>query len=162
MKLFTNEQQNSHQTLKICCICKEKFENKHARDTEYHKVMENFHQTGEYRGAVHSICDLKYSAPKEGENTEKYITFTVPIEKDVTRIDRSREEVTKHISYRLQVIESTRFMASSFSILLIILLNEFIELNVNRNMIIKNMKHTELNTKIASAFLNTQALKIIQ
>ena len=51
MKLFTNEQQNSYQTLKICYICKEKFEDKHARDTKYHKVMENFHQTGEYRGA---------------------------------------------------------------------------------------------------------------
>ena len=25
-----------------------------------------------------------------GENTEKYITFTVPIEKEVTRIDKNR------------------------------------------------------------------------
>ena len=50
-----------------------------------------------------------------GENTEKYITFTVPIEKGVTRIDKNREEVTKNISYILQFIDSARFMACSLS-----------------------------------------------
>ena len=30
-----------------------------------------------------------------GENTEKYITFTVPIEKEVTRIDKNRKGITK-------------------------------------------------------------------
>ena len=52
-----------------------------------------------------------------GENTEKYITFTVPIEKEVTRIDKNGEEITKNISYILQFIDSARFMASSLSIL---------------------------------------------
>ena len=32
------------------------------------------------------------------ENTKKYIIFTVPIEKQVTRIDKNGEEVTKDIS----------------------------------------------------------------
>ena len=50
-----------------------------------------------------------------GENTEKYITFTVPIEKEVTRIDKKGEEITKNISYILQFIDSARFMASSLS-----------------------------------------------
>ena len=31
-----------------------------------------------------------------GENTEKYITFTVPIEKEITRIDKNGEENKKH------------------------------------------------------------------
>ena len=30
-----------------------------------------------------------------GENTEKYITFTVPIEKEVTRIINNEEELQK-------------------------------------------------------------------
>ena len=30
-----------------------------------------------------------------GENTEKHITFTVPVEKEVTRIDKNGEKVTK-------------------------------------------------------------------
>ena len=34
-----------------------------------------------------------------GDNTEKYITFTVPIEKEVTRFDKNGGEITKNISY---------------------------------------------------------------
>ena len=50
-----------------------------------------------------------------GENTEKYITFTVPIENEVTGIDGNGEEVPKNMSYILQFIASTRFIASSLS-----------------------------------------------
>ena len=50
-----------------------------------------------------------------GENDEKYITFTVPIEKEVTRPNKTGENITKNISYILQFIESTRFTASSLS-----------------------------------------------
>ena len=89
-----------------------------------------------------SICNLKYSVSKVfnkglnydyhfikkelakefkkqftclGENTEKYITFTVPIEKEVIRINKKGEEVTKIISYILRFIDSARFMASPLS-----------------------------------------------
>ena len=99
-----------------------------------------------YRGAVHSICNLKYSVPKKipvvfhngsnydyhfiikelaeefkkqftclRENTEKYLTLTVPIEKEVTRIDKNVEKITKNISHVLQFLDSSRFMASSLS-----------------------------------------------
>ena len=146
MKLLTKEQQESYQNTKICYICKEKFENKYLNDKKYCKVRVHCHYTGEYRGAVHSICNLKYSVPKKipvvvhsgsnydyhfiikelpeefkkqftclGENTEKCINFTVPIKKEVTRIDKNGEEITKNISYILQFIDSTRFMASSLS-----------------------------------------------
>ena len=50
-----------------------------------------------------------------GENTEKYITFIVPVEKEVTRVDINGDEVTKNISNILQFMDSTRFMASSLS-----------------------------------------------
>ena len=30
---------------------------------------------------------------------EKYITFTVPIEKEVTRIDKNGEEIAKNLKY---------------------------------------------------------------
>ena len=48
-------------------------------------------------------------------NIEKYITFIVPTKKEVTRIDKNGEEITKNISYILQFIDSARFMASSLS-----------------------------------------------
>ena len=85
------------------------------------------------------------------ENNEKYITFTVPIEKEVTSIDKNGEEVIKNISYVLQFIDSTRFMASSFyQILLIIFLEEFIELNVYMDMRIRYARLAELDISIAS------------
>ena len=49
-----------------------------------------------------------------------------------------------------------------YQILSIILLKEFIELNVNTDMMIKNVKFAELNTSIAIVFLNTRILKIIE
>ena len=48
-----------------------------------------------------------------GENNENYITFTISIEKKVTRIDKNGEEITKNISYILQFIDSARLMASA-------------------------------------------------
>ena len=96
------------------------------KDKKYRKVTDHCHYTGKYKGAAHSIYNLKYSAPKRipinshngsnydyhfiikelteefkkqftclGENTKIYITFTVPIEKEVTRIDKNAEEITK-------------------------------------------------------------------
>ena len=192
MEFLTKEQLESHENAKICYICKEKFENKYLKDKKYCKVRDHYHYTGEYRVAVHIMCNLKYTEPKKipivfyngsnddypfvikelveefekqftsfKENTDKYITFTVPIEKEVTRIDKNGEEICKYISYILQFIDSPKFMASSLLNLSIILLKEFIELNVNTDMMVKNVKLVKGNISIATVFLNTQILKII-
>ena len=50
------------------------------------------------------------------ENNEKYIT--VAIEKEVPRIDKNGEQMTKNVSYILQFTDSARFMASSLANLL--------------------------------------------
>ena len=76
---------------------------------KYHKVRDHFHYTGKFKGTAHNICNLRYKIPSEitvvfdngstydyhlieelakevkgkleylGENTEKYVTFSVPI-----------------------------------------------------------------------------------
>ena len=61
--------------------------------------------------------ELKKQFTCTGGNTEKYITFTVPIEKEITRTDKNGKEIAKNISYILQFIDSARFMASSLPIL---------------------------------------------
>ena len=49
-----------------------------------------------------------------GENTEKYITFSVPIKKKVTKIDKNGNDKIVNISYKIN-IDSFRFMSSSSS-----------------------------------------------
>ena len=63
MKFLTTEQQESYDNAKICYICKEKIENKYAKDEKYCKVRYHCHYTWEYRSPAHSIFNLKYKFP---------------------------------------------------------------------------------------------------
>ena len=68
MRLLTKEQQESYENAKICYICKEKFENKYLKDKKYCKVSDHCHYTEEYRGAAHSISNLKYMCLKKSHS----------------------------------------------------------------------------------------------
>ena len=92
------------------------------------------------------------------KNTEKYITFPVPIEKEVKRIDKKK---SKTVSYRLKFVDSSRFMGSSLWDHLKNLAEGIRRTKCKPDMIIKNVKHLESNTNILSAVLNTQILKMI-
>ena len=68
MKLLSRnhmKKQESYENANICHICREKLENKYVTDKNYRKVRDHCHYAGEYRGSAHSICNLKYSAPKK-------------------------------------------------------------------------------------------------
>ena len=145
-KLLTNEQQKSYENAKICYIWKETFEDTHAKDKIYRKLRDHCQYTGEYSDAANSLCNLKYSVPKEiatffhngsnydyhfiikelaeefegqfnclAKNIEKYITFSVPTEKELQVLIKKGKEIRKTVSYRLQFIDSSRFMESSLS-----------------------------------------------
>ena len=122
------EKLNSHQDAKVCYICGKIILKKFSKSINYWKVRDHCHYTGKYRGAAHSICNLKFNVPNEipvvfhngsnydyhfiikelpdefekkfkclGENTEKYKTFSVPIEKEVSEIDRDGNKCCKYI-----------------------------------------------------------------
>ena len=116
---LTSEENKSYEKQKVCYICEKEFntnENDKNAFKLYHKARDHSYYTGKFRGAAHSICNLKYKTPKEtllvfvfhnvstydyhliinqlakefdgqleclGENTEKYITFSVPISKEL-------------------------------------------------------------------------------
>ena len=119
-----------------CHIC----EGELGDDKNYRKVRDHCHITGKYRGAAHSICNLKYKIPKffpvifhnlsgydshlfiknlgksEGKidcipnNEEKYISFTKQIIVD-TFIHKEGEE--KEVKRYIRFIDSFKFMAAS-------------------------------------------------
>ena len=134
---LTDKENKSYEKQKVCYICKKEFstdENDKNAFKLYHKVRDHCHYTGKFRGAAHSICNLRYKTPKEipivfhngstydyhfiinklakefdgqleclGENAEKYITFSVPISKE---LDNGK---------RLKFIDSFRFMSTPSS-----------------------------------------------
>ena len=50
-----------------------------------------------------------------GENTEKYITFSVPIKKEVTKKDKNENDKITKMSYKIKFTDSCRFMPTSLS-----------------------------------------------
>ena len=65
---------------------------------DYHFIIKNLAE--EFEGESESL----------GENTEKYITFSVPIKEEITKKDK----IVK-ISYKIKFIDSYKFMSTSLS-----------------------------------------------
>ena len=116
---LTDKENKFYKKQNVCYICRKENNNKNNKNAFklYHKVKDHCHYAGKFRGAGHSICNLRYKAPIEipvvfhnssiydyhflinqlakefegkfqylGENTEKYITFSVPIEKNLIMV----------------------------------------------------------------------------
>ena len=109
IKLLTKEQQESDENAKICYICKEKFGNEYLKDKKYRKVRDHCHYTGEYRGAAHSICNLKYSVPKKipivfhnGSNYDYHFIIKELAEEFKKQFTCLGENTEKHITLQFQ------------------------------------------------------------
>ena len=72
------------------------------------------------------------------------------------------KKLQKTISYRFSLICTARFMPSLLSIFVDNFAEEIYKLNVITNMMVKNVKNSELSRKLVSAVLKTQVLKMIQ
>ena len=134
---LTKEEDNYNKE-NICYICKEDFNNDtkvrdhchftgkyrgaaHNTCNLRYKIPKNipviFHNgsTYDYHFIIKELaCEFDGNFECLGENTEKYITFSVPIKK---RIDNKNIDIT----YKIKFIDSFRFMATSLSKLFIMI-----------------------------------------
>ena len=128
---LTKEEEDNYNKENTCYICRKDFNDDKIRDhchftDKYrgaahntcnlrYKVPKNipviFHNgsTYDYHFIIKELaCEFEGNFECLGENTEKYITFSVPIKK---RIDNKSIDIT----YKIKFIDSFRFMATSLS-----------------------------------------------
>ena len=129
---LAKEELKSDQDAKVGYIYRKRTLKKLSKSINHWKLRDLCHYTGKYRGAAHSICNLKFNAHSEilvvfhngsnydchfiikesanefkerfeclRKNIEKYKTFSAPIEKDVTKIDKDGNESVVIIYYRI-------------------------------------------------------------
>ena len=131
---LTNKEIKSYEKQKVCHICKKKallWEKQEKVRDHYHytkKFREGAHSECNlrynlpkeisvvfYNGSTYDYHFIIKQLAKEfkgefeclGENTEKYITFSVPLKKE--------NDNGKKITYKLKFIDSYRFMSTSLS-----------------------------------------------
>ena len=117
---LTDKEIKLYEEQEVFHICRKGFchdKNEKNKFKIYQKVRDHCHYAGKFRGAAHSICNLRYKVQREipviihngskydchfivkelaeefkgqfeclGENPEKYITFSVPIKKEMKMV----------------------------------------------------------------------------
>ena len=139
---LTVEEQKGYDDAKYCHICKKVFGDK----KKHRKVRDHNHYTGKYRGAAHSICNLRYSTQKDipvwfhnGSNYDFNLIITelakefrselqcIPVNTDKYMsfsipikkhvYVNNRNTKKKLVTYNLKFIDSTTHINSSLSTL---------------------------------------------
>ena len=137
---LTKKEKKNHNKQKVCHICRKEF-NTDDSNKKYHKVIDHCHYTGNYRGAAHDICNLRYRIPKEipvvfhNGSIYDYHFIIKNIAEEFegefeclgentekiyfffsTNQERNykKDKIVK-ISYKLKFIDSYRFMSTSLS-----------------------------------------------
>ena len=136
---LTDEENRSYENQKFFHVCRKLFTKGDK------KVKDHCYFTGKYRGPAHNKCNMNYKLTKNisivfnlssydghfiikelanqfdgeieclGENTEKYISFSLKINKKITKKDEDGNKKIVNVPYRLKFIDSYRVMAASSS-----------------------------------------------
>ena len=139
---LTDSDNKFYEEQKVCHICKKEFcydEKEKNKFKQYQKIRDHCHYTGKFRGAAHSICNLRYKAQQEIpviiHNGSKYeYHFIIKelaeefkgqfeclgenAEKYITfsvPIKKENDDDNKIITYKIKFIDNCRFMQSKLS-----------------------------------------------
>ena len=125
---LTKKEEKNHNKQKVCYICRKEF-NTDDSDHAAHDICNLrykipkeipvvFHNgsTYDYPFIIKNLAE-EFEGEFEylGENTEKYITFSVPIKKEITKKDKNGNVRIVKMSYKTKFIDSYRFMSTSLS-----------------------------------------------
>ena len=137
MMPLTKKEEKNHNKQNVCYICKKEC-NTDDSDKKHYKVKDHCHYTGNYRGAAHNICNLRYRIPKEipvvfyngstydyhfiikelaKEFDGNFECLGENMEKHITfsvptkKEIRNRDKITE-ITYKIKFIDSFRFMSN--------------------------------------------------
>ena len=95
-----------------------------------------------------------------GENSKKYITFAIPIEKEITRIDKNGEVYIICLTcYSLLIVQDLWQVHDQISSMIV--KKRFIELNVNTDTMIKKCETFGIKYKYCDCFLEYTNFKMI-
>ena len=142
---INKKEEKKHNKQKVCHICKKRFStddnNKKYNKVRDHchytgkyrgaahdicnlrykipkEIPVVFHiaSTYDYHFIIKELAE-KFKGEFEclGQNTEKYINFSVPIKKETTKRNKDGNDKIKKISYKIKFIDSYRFMSTSLS-----------------------------------------------
>ena len=141
----TKKEEKNHNKQKVCHICRKEFntddsDKKYHKGRDHchytgkyrgaahdicnlrYKIPKEipvvFHNgsTYDYRFIIKSLTEeFEGSFECLGENTEKHITFSVPIKKEITKKDKNGYDKIVKISYKIKFIDSYRFTSTSLS-----------------------------------------------
>ena len=145
MMPLTKEEKNWHIDQKLCHICKRIFStnynNKEYHKVRDHchytgkcrgathdicnlryktpkEIPVVFHNTStnDYHFITKELAE-EFEGEFEclGENADKYITFSVPIKKEITKKEKDGNDKTAKISYKIKFIDSYKFLSTSLS-----------------------------------------------
>ena len=107
----------SYEKQKVYHICKKKFcdDGKNKK-----KVRDHCHHTGNFRGAVHSECNLRYNVPKKipivfhnGSTYDYHFVITKLAEEFKGDFECLGENTKKHIKYIFQYLLKKKMMEKS-------------------------------------------------
>ena len=140
---LTKKEEKKHNKQEVCYICKKRFStddnNKKYHKVRDHchytrkirgaahdicnlrykipkEIPAVFHNgsTYDYHFIIKELAE-EFEGEFEclGENTEKHITFSVPIKKETTKKDKNANDKITKISYKIKFIDTCRFMSTS-------------------------------------------------